>query len=248
MANGFTRERILELIALMRQQTVANGCTPGEAAKFAAKVAELVEKYQIDVAELNGDKEQPEDIEVCENIFRTGKKVHNPGVAQVVSGLARGMCCRVIMMDKWYDGEKEAVYGIIGEILDCDLVCQLIATVVPALQIQAKMEGAEHGYEKAGLVRWGNQYLTGAGVEIERRLNAERKDRSAEKVANSCTALVVTGESLATIKREAARTVFDKLYPKTKKVRCKSEYDHTAHERGREAGKRVGLYVGIEGK
>ena len=260
MADPRTRERILDLIARMREQTTANGCTPGEAAKFAAKVVEWIERYQIDEAELRADGDDSTETEVCENTLRTGKRVFNPGMTAVVSGLARGMCCKVVMTHKWYNGQNEAVYGIVGDSLDADYVCQVAAMVVPALQTMAKLEGAEHGYEKAGLVRWSNQYLTGAGQEIERRLETERRARSEAKeiehkievaaasVSGVTTAVaLVTGLTLAATKRAATEEGFKRLYPHTRTVRSRSQYDHTANTRGREAGKRVGLHLEIRG-
>ena len=255
MADQRTRERIVELCRQMREHTVEHGCTPGEAAKFAAKVAEYMERYQIEEAELRAERGGPaysvEDVQVFENTLRTGKRVFNPGITQVVNGLAQGMCCQCILIHERHNGEQEAVYGIIGDSVDADYVCQVATMVVPALQMMARMEGAEHGYEKAGLVRWTNQYLTGAGQEIKHRLEAERKERSQAKqveAAKSRTALtVITGDALATIKRAAVKEAFKAAYPRTKTTRSRSEYNETANECGRAAGKRVGLYVGIEG-
>lgn len=182
---------------------------------------------------------------MCENLLRTGKKVFNPGMTQVVNALAQGMCCRCILLHD--DGQ--ATYGITGDILDADYVCQVATVVVPLLRTMANLEGAEHGYEKAGLVRWSNQYLTGAGVEIFNRLTAERKSRSDAKTAeHKAGALVcITGEALATIKRTAVAEAFSEKYPKTKQTVSRCEYNHAAHERGREAGRNVGLNVGIKG-
>lgn len=175
--NESMRERVLRLIAEMKKNTVSNGCTPGEAAKFAARVAELIEKYQIDEAELlakNGKDAEP--IQVCEKNIRTGKKVFNPGMTAIVSGLTRGMCCRLILLSG-----NEATYGIIGDALDADYICQMAPLIVQSLQLMARLEGAEHGYSKAGLVRWSNQYLMGAGEEIKKRIEQDRKERSEVK-------------------------------------------------------------------
>jgi hypothetical protein len=57
-----------------------------------------------------------------------------------------------------------------------------------------------------------------------------------------------TRERLAVAKREATATAFKRMYPRTKQTRSRSEYDGTANARGREAGKRVGLHLGLEEK
>lgn len=247
-----TRERIIDAVRKMRTNTVDKGCTPAEAAMFAAKAAEWIEKYQIDEAELHAGEGATPELQICQNILRTGKKAHNPGMTQVVNALAIGMCCKCILLHE----KGEAVYGIVGDTLDADYVCQVATVVVPALQMMAIWEGREHGYEKAGLIRWSNQYLTGAGAEIRKRLEEQRKVRSDLKaleheLANrnnpASTALaVVTGETLAIAKRKATREAFDSLYPHVRTTRSRSEYNGTAQERGRAAGKTVGLHVALE--
>lgn len=248
---GMSRERVLELLALMKLKTVANGCTPGEAAKFAAKYAEWVERYQIDEAELRQSARSgsvEEELGVCENILKTGKRVFNPGMTQVVQGLALGMSCKVILLER----RGEAVYGIIGEPLDANYVCQVAIAVVPALKTMGMLEAAEHGCEKAEAVRWLNQYMTGAGYEIMQRLERERNERSKAKEDEAknkagCTALaIITGDTLAKEKRDATEEMFKRLYPKTRKSRSRQRYNEEAFNSGREAGKRVGLNLAIQ--
>lgn len=246
------RERVVRLIAEMRNRTIERGATPAEAAGFAAKVAEWIEKYQIEEAELRagGGHSTTAEVEVCENILRTGKKTFLPGMSQVVNALSSGMCCKCILLNQ----EGEAVYGITGDPVDADYVCQVATAVVPALQMMGNMEGREHGYEKAGLVRWTNQYLMGAAVEIKARLEDDRRIRAeikrlermvADQAAggrNGAGALVViTGESLAVTKMKATEEAFNAKYPRTKVSYSRTEYNGKAQSAGREAGKRVGL-------
>lgn len=254
------RERVIRLIREMQNRTIDRGCTPAEAAAFSAKIAEWIEKYQIEEAELRaqaGTGNSDADIEVCQNKLRTGQKVFNPGRTAIVSALARAMCCKVILLSEWNSEGKfsEAVYGVVGDTLDADYVCQMAVTLVPSLQTMARLEGIEHGYEKAGLIRWTNQYLMGAAVEIQKRIEADRKERSAVKemeaklLGNSYRSgalVVVTGESLAVFKRAASLEAFKELYPKTKTHQSRASYDHTAYEQGKKAGKRVGLNISIE--
>ncbi len=248
--NESLKDRAIRWIQEMRNRTVDRGATPAEAAAFAAKISELMEKYQIGEAEArakDNPESSPTDFEVCQNKLRTGKKAFNPGMTAVVCGLAQGMCCKVIQL---HEG-GEAIYGIVGETMDCDYVCQIAITLVPSLRVMANLEGAEHGHEKAGLVRWSNQYLIGAAEEILKRIEKERKERSEAKkleAAASCRALaIITGDSLAVIKREATAVAFKDLYPRTIKIKSDTQYDPTANQRGREAGKSVGLNVALEG-
>jgi len=248
------RDIILRKIRKMLSGTTERGATLAEAANFAAKAAGWIERYQVDAAELRatgGEGDTPLEVEVCQNKLRTGKRVFNPGTTAVVAGLARGVCCEVILLR---EGD-EAVYGIVGDQLDTDYVCQMALILVSQLQVMANLEGKEHGYEKAGLVRWSNQYLTGAGAEIQQRIERDRKTRSDAKKAehqitpNNGRALAcITGDSLALIKKDATAEAFKMLYPKTKTTHSRAEYDHTAYTRGREAGKQVGLNVSIGGK
>lgn len=246
------RERVIRLIHKMREHTVERGSTPAEAAAFAAKVQRYIEEYEISEAELRRESgDDPTNVEVVQNKLKTGRKVFNPGMTAVVSGLSTGMCCRVILL---YESHtvlgRQAVYGIVGDSLDADMVCQLATSIVPALQIMSRLEAAEHGYDGASLIRWTNQYLMGAGIEIQKRIEADRKKRSEEKVAASTSmALVpITGESLAVLKRKAVEEGFNEMYPKTIKKFSKARYDHEAHEAGRRAGRNVSLNTQVEGR
>lgn len=258
MSTESPRERVIRLIAEMRNRTVERGATPAEAAAFAAKVQALMEQYEIDEAELRRESgiSDPTNVEVVQNKLKTGRKVFNPGMTAVVNGLAQGMCCKVILLYEDHPAlGRQAVYGVVGDNLDADMVCQLSTSIVPALQVMSRLEAAEHGYDGASLIRWTNQYLSGAGLEIKHRIEADRRKRSEEKVAaatvpgSTSTALtIITGDSLAIIKRKAVEEGFAELYPKTKKVKSHASYDHTAHEAGRRAGQNVSLNLGVEGK
>ncbi len=259
MAEETIRQRVVRLIAEMRNRTTERGATPAEAAAFAAKVAEWIEKYQIEEAELrqtSGKTTADDGIEVTENRLRTGKKVFNPGMTQVVNALSLGMCCKCILLmpNTGHNPSDEAVYGITGDPIDADYVCQVATMVVPALQMMAKWEGAEHGYARAELVKWTNSYLTGAGIEIKKRLEQDRMMRAEMKrlehmVANhgkSGQLVCVTGESIAVLKRAAVDEAFKLRYPTTRKMGSRARMDLTAMNAGREAGKRVGLTPNIK--
>lgn len=248
------RERVVRLIREMQNRTTERGATPAEAAAFAAKIAEWIEKYQIEEAELRhthpGVNSSEPEFDICENYLRTGKKVFNPGMTQVVNALAEGMCCKCILLHQ--DGE--AVYGITGDQIDADYVCQVAVAVVPALQTMAGLEGREHGYEKAGLVRWTNQYLTGAAVEIKNRLEEERKMRAEikrledwAKHSGSNALVCVTGETIASNKKVAVADAFKTKYPRTRTIHSRIEYNDTAFGAGQAAGRRVGLNPTIGG-
>lgn len=240
----------------MLGNTVENGCTPGEAAKFAAKAAEWIERHQIEEAELRVSRGESAEIEVCQNFLRTGNKAFNPGMTAMVNGLAQGACCKVILLPAGYVGHgtscDNATYGIVGSQMDADYVCYMAINLVPALKVMARMEGIEHGHEKGKLMKWCNQYLMGAASEICKRLEAERQARSEVKAEEhrtgntTCTALI-TGTSLAVAKREATDTAFDELYPNTRKTFTRCGYDPVAQQAGREAGKRVGLNLPLGG-
>ncbi len=70
------RDKIVDLVRKLLLHTVENGCTPGEAAKFAAKAAELMEAHQIEEAELRvktgGASFNADDVEVCQNELQEG--------------------------------------------------------------------------------------------------------------------------------------------------------------------------------
>lgn len=244
------RERIIRLIREMQNRTTDRGATPAEAAAFAGKVAEWVERYQIEEAELRSSGDRPEQLEVCQEYYWTDKQVHNPGVTQLISGLAGGMSCKIILLNRRDQGVfRQTGYGVIGTPVDAQFVVQMVPHLLPQLVTMAKMEGMEHGYEKAGLVRWCNQYLGGAGEEIMKRLLRDRKSRSEQKEAlNRTNALVcITGDKLAVLKTTAVAARFKEFYPRTESVKSRAEYDGTARERGKDAGASIGLGLPVTG-
>lgn len=222
---------------------------------FAAKVVEMIEKHQISEAELaqqEGAAGPP--LEVERVYIHTGKKVHNPGVTDVVFALAGGMSCRAIITHL----SGEAVYGLVGDTVDLDYLRQIASVVIPSLEIMATNTAREYGEEKAGLVRFRNQFLMGAAAEIKRRLLKERAERSevrlleakveAAEQGRPCTALaVVTPDSLAAQKAVVVTEAFKQHYPSIRQVRSRSGYDGDARSRGAEAGRRIGLNPQIEG-
>ena len=242
------RDRAIRLIAEMQARNTDRGCTPAEAAAFAAKISALMEKYQIDEIELQNKEPTPETVEVCQEYYYTDKRVHNHGVTQMVAQISSGMACKPILLHKQDGPFRKAGYGIVGETIDAHLVVQLVKHLVPKLRAMGAEEGRENGYVKAELIKWNNQYLTGASFEIEKRLMDERNKRSVlQQNANSSTALVVTGNQLFAIKQEASAKEFRRLYPRTKRTQSRAGRDDTAFSAGREAGKRVGLGLPVKG-
>lgn len=249
------KQRAIELIHLMHNMTVDKGCGPGEAANFAAKIAEWIEEFQISEAELVTKNGGQQELEYVQHIIRTGKKVHNPGMVHLVNGIALGSCCKCILVVE----KGEAVIKVLGEEMDATYVLHISQKLWPELSSRAHLEGIEHGHEKAALKRWENQYLEAAGEVIRKRLDDERTERSREReqqevrnrqAANgtTCTALkIVTGLTLAAEKRKEVQEIFDELYPKCKGYRGgrNSQYDPRAHEAGRRAGQEAGLHVGV---
>jgi hypothetical protein len=256
--NESIRDRVVRLIREMRNRTTERGATPQEAAAFAAKVAEWIEKYQIEEAELSG--ENAPSIEIVQERIETGKRVFNPGVTAIIGALSRGMSVKMIMARR----KDLAVYDLVGTEIDCHFVRQISGQLVSELQIMARLEGAEHGYEKAGLIRWTNNYLDGAAGEIESRLVEDRRQRSEIKQIEheqlsreaegglavktpTSTALVITGDHLAEKKLAAAEVEFERLYPHRTKSRSRGDWDGTANSRGREAGRAIGLRLSVGG-
>jgi hypothetical protein len=70
-----SRETVLGWIRALRAKTVENGCTEGEAAEAAAKIAKLLAKHDIDLDEVDlkssgfAQREWAEDSEICSRLW-----------------------------------------------------------------------------------------------------------------------------------------------------------------------------------
>lgn len=233
------RDAAMRKIAKLLNCTVANGCTPAEAADAAGLAQKLLEKYQLDILDIETGAPKEE---VLRHFIVTEKRVVNPGQCSLVAAIAGAFSCKVVIHQ-----DNPIRYALVGFDSDCQVAIAIYNRVYWALHTRATLEAQEHGEEKAGIVRFRNCFLQGAAAEIARRLRANR----AVGLPSSLLIGTTGGTALVLAKEKPVQEQYDKFYPKgqTKnRPSSRSGYNHAGHEAGKRAGRDIGLHVQAGGR
>lgn len=248
------RERLLRIIAALLDKTVDRGCMPAEAAGAAAKVQELLERYQLDITDVQTGAPQEK---VLRHDYDTGKNAVNPGELRLFAAVARGFDCKHVVIEG-----RPVRYALVGFDSDCQVALALFRRIFFSLSIQATEEGRECGEEKAGLVRFRNQFLCGAAGEIEQRLREARRGRqeggspcvvpvgSDGKVLAGGPSYGQASTALVLAKEKPVQEAFDDIFPRSclSKARAsRSDWHSDARDAGRRAGRSIALSDSLPG-
>lgn len=156
-------DRLKTRLAALRAKTVANGCTEAEALAAAAKVAELLDRYDLtlDELELRGS--------ACARlVVRTIGKARRPPIDYCIGAIAAFADCRV-----WREGADVVYFG-----LPADLEA---AGAIHAI-IEATMRAEAESYKRGRKVisyrhDESRAFLTGMAIAIADALLAMKAER-----------------------------------------------------------------------
>lgn len=220
-------------IQALRAKTIDNGCTEEEALSAAAKVAELLDRYDLSLT----------DVELraapCERrVYETHRKKRIP-LDDCIGAIAHFCDCRV-WREKNAAGESSYVFfGLRPDIEVAHYLTELIDSAV-----------------RAGLGRFKTSAEYGRFRHQERHLaNASFALGMVASIADKLMALKVsrddinqsTGRGLVVLKTSVVDAEFDKLDMKLRTVRSNGRMVSTmAYEAGGAAGQSVAINPGIE--
>lgn len=220
-------------IQALRAKTIDNGCTEEEALSAAAKVAELLDRYDLSLT----------DVELraapCERrVYETHRKKRIP-LDDCIGAIAHFCDCRV-WREKNAAGESSYVFfGLRPDIEVAHYLTELIDSAV-----------------RAGLGRFKTSAEYGRFRHQERHLaNASFALGMVASIADKLTALKArrddinqsTGRGLVVLKTSVVDAEFDKLDMKLRTVRSNGRMVSTAaYEAGGAAGQAVAINPGIE--
>lgn len=225
------RERTIRIIRSMMEKTVENGCTPAEAALASAKIQELLEKYQIDMVDI-------EKKTFNERLFRlkidSGVKKQNPGDIAVLDCICRSYSCKLILSKS-----KNIIYNILGFESDVETVKSVFLYVLENLDKRCKREAASsniHG------IKFRNSYMYGAATIISERLKNFFDDRKQEYTKQGNSLMVIKMNSLDKIKAPQVDMFVSEQFTKlTEGKASKSSLDFDAYTKGKIAGGEISL-------
>jgi hypothetical protein len=220
-------------IQALRAKTIDNGCTEEEALSAAAKVAELLDRYDLSLS----------DVELraapCERrVYETHRKKRIP-LDDCIGAIAHFCDCRV-WREKDAAGESSYVFfGLRPDVEVAHYLTELIDAAVRA-ELGRFKTSAEYGRFRHQERHLANaSFALGMVASIAEKLTAMKASR--DQVNHS------TGRGLVVLKTSVVDAEFDKLDMKLRTVRSNSRMvSMTAYEAGGAAGVAVAINPGID--
>lgn len=188
-------DRLKTRIQALRAKTVANGCTEPEALLAAAKVAELLDQYDLSLSEVELRSGQCERL-----VIRPTGKQRRPPMDFCIGAIAAFADCKV-WRETGPDGRADIVFFGLTPDLE---VARAIYDI-----IDATMKSEAEAYKRARKVisyrhDEGRSFLTGMALAIGDTLLAMKAERDRANHAAS-------GRDLVLVKRDVVAAEFDRL-------------------------------------
>lgn len=225
-------DRLKVRIQALRAKTVDNGCTEDEALSAAAKVAELLDRYDLSLT----------DVELraapCERrAYETHRKKRIP-LDDCIGSIANFCDCRV-WREKNAAGESSYVFfGLRSDIEVAHYLAELIDSAVRAELGRFKTSAAYAQFRHQERHLANASFALGMVASIADKLTAMKASR--DQVNHS------TGRGLVVLKTSVVDAEFDKLDLKLRTQRSNSRMvSMTAYEAGGVAGASLAMTPGI---
>ena len=227
-------DKLKARIQALRAKTIDNGCTEDEALSAAAKVAELLDRYDLSLS----------DVELratpCERrVYETHRKKRIP-LDDCIGAIARFCDCRV-WREKNAAGESSYVFfGLRSDIEVAHYLAELIDAAVRA-ELGRFKTSADYGRLRHQERHLANaSFALGMVTSIAEKLTAMKASR--DQVNHS------TGRGLVVLKTSVVDAEFDKLDLNLRAQRSRSRMvSMTAYEAGGAAGASLAINPGIGG-
>lgn len=225
-------DRLKVRIQALRAKTIANGCTEDEALSAAAKVAELLDRYDLSLS----------DVELraasCERrIYETHRKKRIP-IDDCIGAIAHFFDCRV-WREKNATGESSYVFfGLRPDIEVAHYLTELIDAAVRA-ELGRFKTSADYGRLRHQERHLANaSFALGMVTSIAQKLTAMKASR--DQVNHN------TGRGLVVLKTSVVDAEFGKLDMKLRTLRSSSRMVSVmAYEAGGAAGVTLAINPGI---
>ncbi|BAM86462.1 hypothetical protein S58_04470 [Bradyrhizobium oligotrophicum S58] len=219
-------------IQALRAKTIANGCTEDEALSAAAKVAELLDRHDLSLS----------DIELraapCERkVYETHRKKRIP-LDDCIGAIAHFCDCRV-WREKNAAGDNSYVFfGLSADVEVAHYLAELIDNAVRAELGRFKTSADYRRFRHQERHLANASFALGMVASIADRLVAMKKSR--DQVNES------TGRGLVVLKTSVVDAEFDKLDLNLRTARSTSRMvSMTAYEAGGAAGATLAINPGV---
>ncbi len=228
-------DALLKRLQALRARTVENGCTEGEALAAAAKVAELLDRHDLSLSDLE-IRAAP-----CERrVYETHLKKRIP-LDECVGAIAAFCDCRV-----WREKNAagEAAYVFFGLRADVEVAHYLTGLVDGAVRTELGRYKTSPEYKS---FRHQERHVANASFALG--MVARIADRLIEMKEARDRANESTGRSLVPVKGAVVESELAKLDLQLRTVEAPGRMvDPLAYEAGGAAGGRMAIHPGIRGR
>ena len=227
-------DRLVQRIQALRAKTVEQGCTEQEALTAAEKVAELLDRYGLNLSELDLRKQ------TCEGIgVETDRKRRGP-IDDCMNTIATFFDCRV-----WVETSAEGTlryifFGLPADVQASvylhDLIAQAFISETAAFQTGEFYRSADSGRRRSAT----NSFQIGLARGINQKLQTLRQSRDVASAGSSGRALVPIKDAMIDNDLERLGLTFHRHAAARRRVLP------TAYNAGKEAGERFEYRPGIQ--
>ena len=222
-------DKLKSRLQALRTKTIANGCTEQEALAAAAKVAELLDRHDLSLSDLEIREEQ-----CAQSAIATNKKQRQP-ISACVPAIAEYCDCKV-WREKDETGRLRYVFfGLRPSIEMAHYVYDVITVTM--------RNAWEHYVATQRLIRYGQDekgsFLFGMAVSIAEKLMAMKTERDESLRRNN-------GRDLVVVRKAVVDAEFAKLDLNFRPGRGSGKKVAAgAFEAGHAAGQRVSILPGV---
>lgn len=224
-------DKLKTRLQALRAKTIANGCTEEEALSAAAKVAELLDRHDLSLSDLEIREEQCEQAAV-----ETNKKQRQP-ISVCVPAIADFCDCKV-----WREKDEtgRVRYVFFGLKPGIEMARYVYDVIAATMQSEWDRHSRAQRFIRYTQDERGS-FLFGMAVSIADRLTAMKAERSAANRANS-------GRDLVVVRQAVVEQEFSKLNLHLRQGRASGKKVAAgAFEAGQTAGKSFVIHPGIGG-
>jgi hypothetical protein len=227
-------DRLVQRIRALRAKTVEQGCTEQEALAAAEKVAELLDRYGLNLSELDLRKQSCEGIGV-----ETDRKRRGP-IDDCMATIAAFFDCRV-----WAETAEDATlryifFGLPADVQAAvylhDLIALAFVSETAAFQAGDFYRSADSGHRRSAT----SSFQLGLARGINQKLQTLRQSRDVASAGSNGRALVPIKDAMIDDEMERLGLTFHRRATARRRVLP------TAYNAGKEAGERFEYRPGIE--
>ena len=225
-------DRLKTRIQALRARTVENGCTEQEALAAASKVAELLDRHDLSLTDIE-IREEP-----CERaVLETHRKQRVP-LDGCVNAIAAFCDCRV-WREKNAAGEFRYVFfGLAPDVAVGHYVAELVATAMATDVERFKRTKEYQRYRPNDRRAISASFLHGMVASISEKLTAMKRDRD---VVNAST-----GRDLVVVKQAVVEEELAKLNMNFRRPKASGRMiEKNAYEAGQAAGRNLAINPGV---